>query len=130
MTNNFITHFSIIKDPRIERCKKHALIDILFLSICAVLSGAEGWEDIEDFGHVKLDWLRRYLPFHNGIPKHDTIARVMSRLEPEAIQTYFINWVKELITEVDGEIIAIDGKSARGSFSTKNRKDSLHMVSA
>ncbi|MDP8034604.1 ISAs1 family transposase [Pasteurella atlantica] len=130
MTNNFITHFSIIKDPRIERCKKHALIDILFLSICAVLSGAEGWEDIEDFGHVKLDWLRRYLPFHNGIPKHDTIARVMSRLEPEAIQTCFINWVKELITEVDGEIIAIDGKSARGSFSTKNRKDSLHMVSA
>ncbi|MDP8117753.1 ISAs1 family transposase [Phocoenobacter atlanticus] len=119
MTNNFITHFSIIKDPRIERCKKHALIDILFLSICAVLSGAEGWEDIEDFGHVKLDWLRRYLPFHNGIPKHDTIARVMSRLEPEAIQTCFINWVKELITEVDGEIIAIDGKSARGSFSTK-----------
>ncbi len=130
MTNNFITYFSIIEDPRIDRCKKHELIDILFLSICAVLSGAEGWEDIEDFGHVKIDWLKRYLPFANGIPKHDTIARVMSRLDPVAIQTSFINWVNEIAEQVDGEVIAIDGKAARRSFTTKDRKNPLHMVSA
>ncbi len=63
MTNNFITHFSVIEDPRIDRCKKHQLIDILFLSVCAVITGAEGWEDIEDFGVAKLDWFKKYLPF-------------------------------------------------------------------
>ena len=79
MKNTFITHFSDIEDPRIDRCKRHQLIDILFLSVSAVLTGAEGWEDIEQFGRIKLDWLRKYLPYENGIPKHDTIARVLSR---------------------------------------------------
>lgn len=130
MTNNFITHFSVIEDPRIERCKKHALIDILFLSVCAVLTGAEGWEDIEDFGLAKLDWLQKYLPFDNGIPKHDTIARVLSRLNAASIQTCFIGWVKEIAADVSADIIAIDGKTARRSFSTKDRKNALHMVSA
>lgn len=130
MTNNFITHFSVIEDPRIERCKKHALIDILFLSVCAVLTGAEGWEDIEDFGLAKLDWLRKYLPFENGIPKHDTIARVLSRLNAVSIQACFIAWVKEIAADASANIIAIDGKTARRSFSTKDRKNVLHMVSA
>lgn len=130
MTNNFITHFSKINDPRIERHKKHQLIDILFLSVCAVLSGAEGWEDIEDFGLVKLAWLRKYLPFENGIPKHDTIARVLSRLEPSCIQTCFIHWVQDIAQAAQMNVIAIDGKTARGSFKTKSRKDALHMVSA
>lgn len=130
MDNNFITHFSVINDPRIERHKKHQLIDILFLSISAVLSGAEGWEDIEDFGLTKLEWLRKYLLFENGIPKHDTIARVLSRLDPAAIQTSFVSWVKSIAQESEMSVIAIDGKTARSSFKTKNRKDALHMVSA
>ena len=130
MKSNFITHFSIIEDPRIERCKRHALIDILFLSVCAVLSGAEGWEDIEDFGIAKLDWLKKYLPFENGIPKHDTIARVLSRLNPVSIQTCFIAWVNEIARGANADIIAIDGKTARRSFSTKERDNTLHMVSA
>lgn len=130
MSQSFIEHFSIIEDPRIERCKKHQLMDILFLSLCAVLSGAEGWEDIEDFGTAKLDWLRKYLPFTHGIPKHDTIARVLSRLNPAHIQQCFINWVKAVAAEGDAQVIAIDGKTARRSFSTKTRHDALHMVSA
>lgn len=130
MENNFIAHFSTIEDPRIDRCKKHQLIDILFLSICAVLSGAEGWEDIEDFGLAKLTWLKQYLPFENGIPKHDTIARVLSRLDPVAIQDCFISWVKEIAHSVGGDVIAIDGKAARRSFTTKDRKNPLYMVSA
>jgi predicted transposase YbfD/YdcC len=73
MSHNFISHFSSIEDPR-QSNKQHQLMDILFLSICAVLSGAEGWEDIEDFGHAKLHWLKQYLPFDKGIPRHDTIA--------------------------------------------------------
>jgi predicted transposase YbfD/YdcC len=130
MSQSFIEHFSIIEDPRIERCKKHQLMDILFLSLCAVLSGAEGWEDIEDFGTAKLDWLRKYLPFEHGIPKHDTIARVLSRLNPARIQQCFINWVKDIAADEDMQLIAIDGKTARRSFSTKTRHDALHMVSA
>jgi len=130
MSVNFLKHFSTIDDPRINRCKRHELIDILFLSICAVLSNAEGWEDIEDFGHSKLDWLRRYLPFANGIPKHDTIARVLSRIEPSAVQQSFLAWVKEIASQTDGDVIAIDGKAARRSFTTKERRNPLHMVSA
>lgn len=130
MNNNFITHFSTIQDPRIDRCKKHQLIDILFLSICAVMSGAEGWEDIEDFGLAKLDWLQKYLAFSNGIPKHDTIARVLSRLNPVTIQECFVRWVKDIAQQVEGDVIAIDGKSARRTFTTKDRDNPLHMVSA
>ena len=130
MSASFIKHFAAIDDPRIERCKRHELMDILFLSTCAVLSNAEGWEDIEDFGHTKLDWLRKYLPFANGIPKHDTIARVLSRLDPNAIQECFFSWVQEIASASSGDIIAIDGKAARRSFTTKERRNPLHMVSA
>ena len=100
-------------------------MDILFLSVCAVLSNAEGWEDIEDFGHIKLEWLRKYLPFVNCIPKHDTTARVLSRIDASALQQSFLEWIKELVTEVDGDVIAIDGKAARRSFETKGRRNPL-----
>lgn len=105
-------------------------MDILFLAICAILSGCEGWEDIEDFGHAKLEWLRRYLPYANGIPRHDTIARVISRLCPDALQSSFMSWIQSIVQEAGGDIIAIDGKTARGSFTTRERNNPLHMVSA
>ena len=130
MKNTFITHFADIEDPRIDRCKCHQLIDILFLSVSAVLTEAEGWEDIEQFGRIKLNWLRQYLPYENGIPKHDTIARVLSRLEPDVIQTRFIKRVQDIAQYSQIDVIAIDGKAARRSFSTKERNNALHMVSA
>ena len=89
MSVTFLTHFDSISDPRIERCKKHNLMDILSLAISAVMSGSEGWEDIENFGHVKLDWLRQYGSFEAGIPRHDTIARVMCRLKSDEIENAF-----------------------------------------
>ena len=91
--NDFMTHFNSIPDPRVKRCRQHELIDILFLSICAVLCGADGWEEIEDFGHARLPWLTQFFPFENGIPIHDTIARVLSRLNPDAVQSSFISWI-------------------------------------
>jgi len=130
MSATFLEHFNSISDPRIERCKKHNLLDILLLAISAVLSGAEGWEDIEDFGHLKLDWLRKYRPFNAGIPKHDTIARVICRLKPEEIESSFQAWISSLVRETGCDVIAIDGKTARRSFSTKDRKNALHAVSA
>ena len=130
MTTTFLKHFDSIEDPRINRHKKHLLLDIILLSISAVISGAEGWEDIEDFGKLKLDWLRQYCPFENGIPSHDTIARVMCRLKASEIESAFQSWVSSLIKKIGGDIIAIDGKTARRSFSTKDRKNALHTVSA
>lgn len=125
-----MSHFSSIPEPRIERCRQHELMDILFLSICAVLCGAEGWEEIEDFGLARLDWLRRYFLFENGIPKHDTIARVLSRLDPCALQNSFISWVNAASKLTDSEVVVIDGKTVRRSFQTRNRKSAIHMVSA
>lgn len=130
MSDTFLSHFNSITDPRIERCKKHNLLDILLLSISAVMSGATGWEDIEDFGHLKLDWLRKYRNFENGIPRHDTIARVLCRLKADEIESAFQSWISSLIKVTGCDVIAIDGKTARRSFSTKDRKNALHTVSA
>ena len=130
MSATFLTHFDSISDPRIERCKKHNLMDILLLAISAVMSGSEGWEDIENFGHIKLDWLRQYGSFEAGIPRHDTIARVMCRLNSDEIESAFQSWISSLVKNTGCDVIAIDGKTARGSFSTKDRKSALHTVSA
>lgn len=130
MSTTFLKHFESITDPRIERCKKHNLLDILLLAISAVISGAEGWEDIEDFGHLKLDWLRKYRDFEAGIPKHDTIARVICRLKADEIEHAFQSWVSSLVKVTGCDVIAIDGKTARRSFTTKDRKNALHTVSA
>lgn len=130
MSATFLKHFDSITDPRIERCKKHNLLDILLLSISAVLSGAEGWEDIEDFGHLKLEWLKKYGSFKAGIPKHDTIARVICRLKASEIEGAFQSWISSLIETTGADIIAIDGKTARRSFTTNDRKSALHTVSA
>jgi len=128
--STFIESCEHIVDPRIERCKKHDLLDILFLALSAVVSGSEGWEDIELFGKRKLDWLRQFRSFTSGIPKHDTIARVMCRLKSEDIEQAFHQWVNALIDVTDCEVIAIDGKTARRSFDTRNRRNPLHSVSA
>ena len=130
MSASFLEHFESITDPRIERCKKHNLLDILLLAISAVMSGAEGWEDIENFGHIKLDWLRQYRLFEAGIPKHDTIARVICRLKPTEIEQAFQSWISSLMENTGCDVIAIDGKTARRSFTTKDRKNALHTVSA
>lgn len=126
----FVEHFSKLPDPRIERNKLHALMDIIVLTICAVISGAEGWEDIADFGRNQLDWLRRYIPLKNGVPSHDCIAYVISRLSPKGFQDCFISWTRSVYTQTEGELISVDGKTARGSRDRKNNRNPLHMVSA
>ncbi|MEJ6080900.1 ISAs1 family transposase [Vibrio sp. 1-Bac 57] len=130
MSATFLNNFDSISDPRIERCKKHNLLDILLLAMTAVMSGSEGWEDIENFGHIKLDWLRQYRDFEAGIPRHDTIARVISRLKASEIEQAFQTWISSLIEKTGCHVIAVDGKTARRSFTTKDRKNALHTVSA
>jgi predicted transposase YbfD/YdcC len=130
MTAPFIEHFSDLKDPRDDKNKKHELMDILFLVIAAVISGAEGWEAIETFGKEKLDWLRKYFPFANGVPSHDCIRMVMISLSPKGLQASFARWVQAVVEVANGEVVAIDGKTIRRSFDRAEGLGPIHMVSA
>lgn len=122
-------HFGSIADPRVERTKKHKLIDILFLTLAAVLCGCDEWEEIQSFGEKKEGWLRKYLELPHGIPSHDTINRVISALDPTVMQACFVQWVSSIATLSEGEVVSIDGKRLCGSG--KDGKEAVvHMVSA
>jgi len=121
--------FSIIKDPRLERKKLHSLKDILMLTVCAMLSGAEGYTAIEEFGHNKKQWLKTFLSLKNGIPSHDCIRYVLTRLPPEQLQLAFVQWVNSIKDKIP-EVIAIDGKTSKGSQNKSKGLAGLHMVSA
>jgi predicted transposase YbfD/YdcC len=123
-------HFGSVDDPRIERSKEHLLIDILTIAILAVICGADGWVAIETYGKAKQSWLKTFLALPNGIPSHDTFARVFALLDPEQLQTAFLSWVRSVSQQTTGEVIAIDGKTARGSYDKGKGKGAIHMVSA
>lgn len=123
-------HFRTVEDPRLGRNKRHKLLDIIVLSICAVVSGAEGWEAIEGFGNDKQEWLRKYIGLENGIPSHDCIARVLSRILPSQMTESFMAWTRSVSHLTSGEIVAIDGKTVRHSYNTKGKQGAIHMVSA
>ena len=89
-------HFSAIKDPRIDRTKRHKLIDIITITLCAVISGADSWDDIEYFGECKYKWFKSFLALPNGIPSHDTFNRVFTRLDPQELEKCFVNWIKSI----------------------------------
>ena len=127
---NIEKHFEGIRDPRIERGKRHKLIDIIILSILAVICGAEGWVDIENFGKNKIDWLKSFLELPNGIPSHDTFGRVFSLIDPQEFQMGFQSWVQSIREFTKGEVVAIDGKQIRGSKDTFLGKRAIYMVSA
>ncbi len=91
-------HFSAIDDPRIERSKQHKLIDIITIAICAVICGAEGWTDIETYGVTKYEWFSQFLGLPNGIPSHDTFARLFARLNSQQFQQCFLDWIKAINT--------------------------------
>ena len=129
-SSSLLQHFESLEDPRREYLVEHRLLDIVALTICAVVCGAEGWDDIEAYGRSKLDWLKTFLALPNGIPSHDTISRVFARLEPSKLQECFVNWVKTVAQLSAGEVIAIDGKRVRGSYDRGKGKGAIHMVSA
>lgn len=125
-----LQHFATLTDPRIERRKLHKLIDILAIAICATICGAETWEDLELFGIAKYQWFKSFLDLEHGIPSHDTFRRVFARLDPEEFQHSFLNWVQSTFTLTDGQVVAIDGKQARGSADGAVGKAAINTVSA
>ena len=123
-------HFALLEDPRAEHLVDHKLIDIIMIAICAVICGAETWNDIELFGSERLDWLRQFLELKNGIPSHDTFGRVFARINGEQFQVCFITWVQAVFRTTKGQVIAVDGKQARRSHDRTNDKKAIHIVSA
>ena len=124
-----IEFFTDLKDPRIDRCKDHLLADIIFITVAAVICGAETWNDIENYGKSKQEWLRKYLKLPNGIPSHDTFNRLFTLLDPKELESSFLKWVKSIAKITKGEVVSIDGKTIRGSRD-KEGKSFVHMVSA
>ena len=128
-SNVFSAHFSVVPDPRLDRQKRHELLDIIAVTICATLCGADGWTDVEEFGQAREEWLRTFLKLENGIPSHDTFGRVFAALDTAALQEAFAAWTQRVAGLVSG-VIAIDGKTVRRSHDRASNKAAIHMVSA
>jgi predicted transposase YbfD/YdcC len=124
------THFADLEDFRLERTRLHNLLDIVVIAICAVICGAEGWEDIAKYGVAKHDWLKTFLTLPHGIPSHDTFRRIFCLLDPRAFQDCFQRWIDALSAGLGIKRIAIDGKTLRRSFDRTSGKAALHLVSA
>lgn len=121
-------YFQSIRDPRLERKKRHSLHDVLMIAACAMLCGVETFTEMEEFGNAKEEWFRSFLELPNGIPSHDTFNRVFALLNPKEFQDAFTRWTATLRKELSEEVVAIDGKALRGS-ATEGRSP-VHMVSA
>ena len=122
--------FGDLEDPRIERCKRHQLLDIITIAICAVICGADSWVHVEMFGKSKEEWFRTFLELGNGIPSHDTFGDVFSRLDPDRFQECFMEWSQAVANLLPGEVVAIDGKTVRRSHDKRAGRKAIHLVSA
>jgi predicted transposase YbfD/YdcC len=127
--SSFESYFGVLKDPRIERTKFYPLSEILFVVLSGSICGAESWRDFVLFGKEKLDFMRQYYPFENGIPSKNTFARVLAALDTEAFKLRFVEWVKSL-QKILHDVIAIDGKTICNSLDKAFGTSAIHMVSA
>jgi predicted transposase YbfD/YdcC len=119
-----------LKDPRLNRCKRHLLIDIITMAICAVIGQADTWSDIAIFARRRKDWFQRFLELPNGIPSHHTFERVFDRLDPQVLQKVLVEWLHSISEIVGIKHIAIDGKTLRHSGGGTSPWRCLHLVSA
>jgi len=119
---SLVDHFATLDDPRVERTKLHPLLSIVTMAICAVIGGAESWDDIELFGESKADWFASFLDLPHGIPSHDTFNRVFAALDPMQFQACFLHWMQAVAGVLPAQVIALDGKTVRGSQDRANGK--------
>jgi predicted transposase YbfD/YdcC len=123
-------HFGDLPDPRLDRQKRHLLMDVLFIAICSVVCGATSFVEMEQFGRAKMEWFCERLELPNGIPSHDTFRRVFSLLDPHEFKSCFTRWTQAISKAVGGDIIAFDGKSLRRSFDSAAGLDAVHVLNA
>src|SRR2546427_592613 len=122
--------FPRLRDPRIDRAKKHLLIDILVIAECTLLTGGEGVQDMEIFGKRKYAWLRTFFALPHGIPSHDTFGRVVARLDPQRFRQCFLSWTQAVAQLTQGALVSLDGKTVKASFDRATASSPLHMLSA
>jgi predicted transposase YbfD/YdcC len=122
--------FQNLDDPRVVDLVRHKLLDIVAMTICAVICGADGWTDVATFGEAKESWLRSFLELPNGIPSHDTIGDVFARLDPDQFRACFMDWVRMVFDLTEGQVVAVDGKTVRHSYDNRLGKNAIHMVNA
>lgn len=122
--------FASLPDPRMDRTKLHSLHDILVITICAVICGADGWVAVEQYGKAKVKWFKKFLNLPNGIPSHDTFGRIFAALNPETFRQCFSRWIRSVASISNGEVVAIDGKTLRSSFDRASSRAAIHMVNA
>jgi predicted transposase YbfD/YdcC len=127
---SLLTHFQTLEDPRLERSRLHNLLDIIAITLCAVICGADSWVDVEKYGIAKHDWLKRFLKLPNGIPSHDTFGRAFAAVLPEQFRVCFAGWVAEVAERLGRKHLAIDGKTLRGSHDRGKGQAALHLISA
>lgn len=129
-SHSITEHFSTLSDPRIQLKTHHKLVDIIVITLCAVICGADDWVEIAHFGRAKEPWFRTFLALPKGIPSHDTFGRIFSLLNPDEFAKCFAAWIRSAFPMSDSDIVAIDGKTARRSHDRANGKPCIHMVSA
>lgn len=127
--NSISEAFSELSDPRVAGWCEHKLLDIIIIAVCAVISGAESWVEVETFGKLKEEKLRMFLELGEGIPSHDTFGRLFAVLDAAEFQKCFARWVEGVFQVSHGQVIAIDGKTVRRSHDKTIGKDAIHMVS-
>lgn len=124
----FLDFFKTISDHRIKRQKRHEVEEIFLVTFCGIITGCEGWNDIELYGKTKINFLRKFFPFKSGIASDDTLRRFFRALDPNKFECCFIEWVKSFQLNMESKIIALDGKTSRRSFDGENKP--LHLLSA
>jgi hypothetical protein len=123
-------HFRALHDPRIQLKTQHKLIDIIVITICAVICGADDWTEVVNYAKAKKDWLKQFLELPHGIPSHDTFGRVFSLLRPEEFEQCFVSWIHAVFKISGSQTVAIDGKTLRRSYDHASNKAAIHMVGA
>lgn len=127
--NSIESFFEKITDPR-HHNKRHKLVDVVIVAICAVVAGADTYEQIENFGRKRKKWLYKFLELPSGIPSHDTFGRIFERMNPNEFQNCFKRWIQSVTELTKGQVIAIDGKTLRRSHNRSSDKKAIHMISA
>jgi predicted transposase YbfD/YdcC len=125
-----IVIFRDLPDPRVERTRKHKLVDVLLIVLIGTICGCKGWDEIAGFVEYQEETLRRILELPNGIPSADTLRRVITAIDPKAFGKAFIAWAQRLCETTDGKLIAVDGKTVRGAFEGKDGQGALHLINA